>query len=345
MDRLRSALEARWYGAVPPRILQPLSLLFGWIIAARRWAYRRGLFSSSHPGVPVIVVGNISVGGTGKTPLVLWLVQQLQAEGLRAGVVSRGHGARHVQRSPRLVTASDSAYEVGDESLLLARRAECPVCVGVDRAAAARALVAEGCQVIVADDGLQHYALRRDLEIAVVDATRGIGNGALLPAGPLREAPRRLAEVDAVVLNGELSRPLPRAVAATEKFHSATLQPRQFVRLNTGEAASLPAWRGRAVHAVAGIGNPGRFFATLRSLGLVPQEHAFADHHRFRPSDLAFGDDRDIVMTEKDAVKCAAFASDRMWYLSAAIHFEKNGATHLMERVRACLAGKLDARR
>jgi tetraacyldisaccharide 4'-kinase len=334
-----------WYRAVPPRILQPLSLLFGWIIAARRWAYRRGLFSSSHPGVPVIVVGNISVGGTGKTPLVLWLVQQLQAEGLRAGVVSRGHGARHLQRSPRLVNASDTASEVGDEALLLARRAECPVCVGVDRAAAARALVIEGCQVIVADDGLQHYALRRDMEIAVVDATRGIGNGALLPAGPLREAPRRLAEVDAVVLNGELSRPLARTVAAAEKFHSATLQPRQFVRLDTGEGASLPAWRGRAVHAVAGIGNPGRFFATLGSLGLVPQEHAFADHHRFRPADLAFGDDRDIVMTEKDAVKCAAFASDRMWYLSVAIHFEKSGATHLMERVRACLAGKLDARR
>jgi tetraacyldisaccharide 4'-kinase len=345
MDRVRRALEARWYGAVPPRFLQPLSLIFGWIIAARRWAYRRGLFSSFHPGVPVIVVGNISVGGTGKTPLVLWLVQQLQAEGLRAGVASRGHGARHLQRSPRLVSASDSASEIGDETLLLARRAECPVCVGVDRAAAAGALVAQGCQVIVADDGLQHYALRRDLEIAVIDAARGLGNGALLPAGPLREAPRRLAEVDAVVLNGELSRPLPPAVAAAEKFLSATLQPRQFVRLDTGEGASLPAWRGRAVHAVAGIGNPGRFFETLRSLGLVVVEHAFADHHRFEPADLSFGDDRYIVMTEKDAVKCEAFASDRMWYLSAAIHFEQDGAAHLMEQVRACLAGKLDARR
>jgi len=234
---------------------------------------------------------------------------------------------------------------VGDEALLLARRAECPVCVGVDRLAAARELVAGGCQVIVADDGLQHYALGRALEIAVVDGTRGLGNGALLPAGPLREPPGRLAEVDAVVLNGRLSRPWPRGVAVGEMSLSMSLEPRQFVRLATGEGASSPAWRGRSVHAVAGIGNPDRFFATLRLLGIEVVEHAFADHHRFGPADLNFGDERDIVMTEKDAVKCEAFASDRMWYLSAAIHFEQDGAAHLMEQVRACLAGKLDARR
>jgi tetraacyldisaccharide 4'-kinase len=290
--------------------------------------------------VPVIVVGNISVGGTGKTPLVLWLVQQLQVDGLRVGVVARGHGARHLHRAPRLVSASDSADEVGDETLLLARRVECPVCVGVDRLAAARALVAEGCQVIVADDGLQHYALRRDLEIAVVDGARGLGNGALLPAGPLREAARRLSEVDLVVINGELARPLPPGLAVGEKCLSMSLQPRQFVRLETGEGASAPAWRGRSVHAVAGIGNPARFFATLRSIGLDPVEHAFADHHRFRPADLAFDDERDIVMTEKDAVKCTAFASERMWYLSAAIHFETDGAARLLDKVRVCLAGK-----
>ncbi|MBK6671943.1 MAG: tetraacyldisaccharide 4'-kinase [Proteobacteria bacterium] len=241
-------------------------------------------------------------------------------------------------RVPRLVSEADPADEVGDEALLLARRAECPVCVGVDRLAAARELVAAGCQVIVADDGLQHYALGRTLEIAVVDGARGLGNGTLLPAGPLREPPQRLREVDAVVLNGRLDRPMPASVAVGEKCLSMALQPRQFVRLATGEGASIPTWRGRSVHAVAAIGNPDRFFATLRTLGIDAVEHAFADHHRFGPGDLAFGDERDIVMTEKDAVKCAGFASDRMWYLSAAIHFEAADAARLMALVRARLA-------
>jgi tetraacyldisaccharide 4'-kinase len=338
MDALRRSLEKSWYGSAPSLLLRPFGMLFAQVVRIRRWAYRRGIFPTGHPGVPVIVVGNIGVGGTGKTPLVLWLVQQLQAEGLRAGVVSRGHGARRPPRAPRLVSASDSPDEVGDESLLLARRAECPVCVAVDRLAAARQLVAQGCQVIVADDGLQHYALGRNLEIAVVDGARGLGNGALLPAGPLRESPLRLCEVDAVVLNGRLTRSLPPGVAVGEKCLSMSLQPRQFVRLATGVGASSPAWRGRSVHAVAGIGNPERFFAALRGLGVDVVEHAFADHHRFSPGDLDFGDERDIVMTEKDAVKCAGFASARMWYLSAAIHFENDDAVRLMALVRARLA-------
>lgn len=337
MDRLRRALEARWYGNSAPLLLRPLGWLFGGIVAARRWAYARGLLRSAHSGAPVIVVGNIGVGGTGKTPLVLWLVQQLQAEGLRAGIVSRGHGARHPPREPRLVGPSDIADEVGDEALLLARRAECPVCVSTDRLAAARVLVADGCQVIVADDGLQHYALRRDMEIAVVDGARGIGNGALLPAGPLREAPRRLSEVDLVVVNGEPSGPVPREIARAGTTIAMSLEPVQFVRLGTGAGTSLPAWRGREVHAVAGIGNPGRFFATLRALGLVPVEHAFADHHRFQLGDLSFGDELDIVMTEKDAVKCFGLASGRMWYLSAEARFESADAARLLARVRAVI--------
>ena len=348
MDSLRRAFEARWYGADAPWTLRPLGLAFGLLVGARRWAFRRGILSSGHPGVPVIVVGNISVGGTSKTPLLLWLVQQLQPLGLRVGVVSRGHGARHRARAPRLVTASDSADEVGDESLLLARRAECPVCVGIDRLAAARLLAEEGCQVIVADDGLQHYALRRDFEIAVVDGARGAGNGRLLPAGPLREPVRRLAEVDAVVINGKLRDSDPQdgnlhatltGIAIAEKRCSMSLQPVQFVRLVSGEGSSVPAWRGRRVHAVAGIGNPARFFATLRSLGLDPVAHAFADHHRFQPADLAFGDGQDIVMTEKDAVKCREFADDRMWFLQAAIQFDSDGATRLLQQVRTRIAG------
>jgi tetraacyldisaccharide 4'-kinase len=338
MDGLRRALEGIWYSASPPRLLRPLGLVFGALVRARRWAYRKGLLPSGHPGAPVIVVGNITVGGTGKTPLVLWLVQQLQAEGYRVGIVSRGHGAKRMHRAPHLVSAGDSAEEVGDETLLLARRAECPVCVGADRLAAARALVAEGCQVIVADDGLQHYALQRDFEIAVIDAQRGHGNGALLPAGPLREPPSRLAAVDAVVFNGDSRAPGMEAANGEKSFRMG-LQPRQLVRLDSGEGASAHAWRGRRVHAVAGIGNPARFFATLRGLGLEPMEHPFADHHRFRPEDLAFTGDTDIVMTEKDAVKCAAFASGRMWYLSATIQFENDDAARLLGRVQARLAG------
>lgn len=338
MAGIRRWLEARWYGTTPPVALRPLGLLFGWIVAARRRAFQGGLLASGHPGAPVIVVGNISVGGTGKTPLVLWLVQQLQAEGLRVGVVARGHGARRLQRAPRIVSATSEADDVGDETLLLARRAECPVCVGLDRLAAARMLVEAGCQVIVADDGLQHYALQRDFEIAVIDGTRGHGNGALLPAGPLREPPQRLAQVDAVVLNGPLPRPLAGPGIGARCFTMA-LQPRQFVCLATGQGSSAAAWRGRTVHAVAGIGNPGRFFASLRSMGLDPVEHAFADHHRFRPADLAFGDDRDIVMTEKDAVKCGAFASGRVWYLSAAIQFEADDEARLLALVRTVVAG------
>jgi tetraacyldisaccharide 4'-kinase len=338
MDGLRRWLEARWYGAQPPLLLRPLALLFACIVSARRWAFRAGLLSSGHPGVPVIVVGNLSVGGTGKTPLVIWLVQQLQADGLRVGVVSRGHGANPLQRAPRRVSADDRPEEVGDEALLLARRAQCPVCVGVDRLAAARTLVAAGCQVIVADDGLQHYALGRDFEIAVVDGARGLGNGAMLPAGPLREGAQRLAQVDAVVLNGALRRPLP-GPAIGEKIFSMALQPRQFARLDSGEGAAATAWRGRAVHAVAGIGNPDRFFATLRSLGIDPVEHPFGDHHRFTPEDIAFDDERDIVMTEKDAVKCSAFATGRMWYLSSAIQFESDDATRLYSRVQARIMG------
>ncbi len=218
-------------------------------------------------------------------------------------------GRARRQRRPRLV-ADDDAEAVGDEALLLARRAQCPVCVCVDRVAAARHLARLGCQVIVADDGLQHLALRRDVEIVVIDGTRMFGNGALLPAGPLREPVRRLACVDAIVFNGPAHLGLPASGQIRSQMH---LRPEQFVHLVDEAAAALESWQGRRVHAVAGIGNPARFFATLRELGLKPLEHAFADHHAYLPEDLAFDDALPIVMTEKDAVKCAAFATDRMW--------------------------------
>jgi tetraacyldisaccharide 4'-kinase len=338
MKTLQRWLEARWYARHPPRLLEPLAAVFAAVAALRRGAYRLGLLPAAHPGVPVIVIGNISAGGTGKTPLVLWLVQQLQAEGLRAGIVSRGHGARPAPRQPRLVRPGDAAADVGDEALMLARQAECPVCIGTRRLAAARMLVDLGCQVIVADDGLQHLALRRDMEIAVIDGQRLFGNGALLPAGPLRERPRRLATVDAVVVNGAIAGDAA-ALPAGETLHHMVLQPLQFLRLDDAERAALAPWRGRAVHAVAGIGNPARFFATLRGLGLLPVEHAFPDHHAFRPADLAFDDDLPIVMTEKDAVKCSAFGTDRMWCLRVTIQFQRDDAARLLQRVRARIAG------
>lgn len=334
---LRGWLESRWYSGRVPLLLRPLSLLYRGLLTVRRAAYRIGILSRGHPGVPVIVVGNVTTGGTGKTPLVLWLAAQLAGNGWRVGVVSRGHGGNHAARAgrARLVSGHDDPAEAGDEALLLAIEAGCPVAIGVDRLEAARLLAAQGCRLIIADDGLQHLALRRDVEIAVVDGARLLGNGALLPAGPLREPPGRLREVDAIVVNGPCN-DLPEA----RRLFAMRLRPVEMVSLADGRTIPLAQWNGREVHAVAGIGNPGRFFATLRELGIRPLEHAFADHHPFRPADLAFGDDREIVMTGKDAVKCRAFGTRRMWYLRVATSFESDDAARLMQWLEARLAGK-----
>lgn len=336
MAMLRQWLESVWYRPRPPLLLRPLALLFGALVALRRWCYRVGLLRSGSAGVPVIVVGNISAGGTGKTPLVLWLVNELQLLGWRAGIVSRGYGAAHAPREPVLVSADADPHKVGDEALLLARRADCPVCVCTHRLAAARHLARLGCQVIVADDGLQHLALQRDLQIAVVDGVRLFGNGALLPAGPLREPVSRLGQMDAVIFNGGE----PLHDAHVENTATMRLQPEQLLRLMDGLPASPAGWRGQAVHAVAGIGHPARFFATLRALGLAPVEHVFADHHAFKAADLAFDDALPIVMTEKDAVKCAAFATDRMWCLKVTVQFEHADAVRLINLLRTRLVGK-----
>jgi tetraacyldisaccharide 4'-kinase len=335
---LRAWLESRWYSDRAPLPLLPLSLLYGALVATRRAAWRAGVFSPGHPGIPVIVVGNVTVGGTGKTPLVLWLASGLNAAGWRAGVVCRGHGGRHAARRgrARLVGSDDDPADCGDEALLLARESGCPVAIGVDRLEAARLLAAQGCRLVIADDGLQHLALRRDVEIAVVDGPRAFGNGALLPAGPLREPVERLRRVDAVVVNG------PCAVALPAKRQFAMrLQPLDLVSLADGRSTAPWQWRGREVHAVAGIGNPQRFFDSLRELGIRPLEHALADHHRFTAADLAFDDDRDIVMTQKDAVKCQPFVTGRMWYLRVAAQFEGDDAARLTQWLDARLTGNL----
>jgi tetraacyldisaccharide 4'-kinase len=306
-------LVASWYSPRPDALallLSPLSLLFRGVVALRRASYRAGVLRAERLPVPVVVVGNITAGGSGKTPLTIGLAVELAARGWRPGIVSRGFGGN--ADSPRAARPDSSPNDVGDEPLLLAR-AGFPVWVGKNRCAAARGLLAAhpDCKVIIADDGLQHYALARDVEIAVVDAARGIGNGLLLPAGPLREAPSRLEEVDAVVQLIEPGRP-PEAGRA----YAMRLAGERFVRVNApAVTAAADYFRGGAIHAVAGIGHPARFFASLRALGLDPACHAFSDHYRFTAADLDWPGATAILMTEKDAVKCASFADDRYWAL------------------------------
>jgi len=292
-------------------LLYPLSLVFRSIVALRRAAYRASLLPSLRLGVPVIVVGNITVGGTGKTPLVLWLATFLSDHGFRPGIVSRGYGS--TARTPRPVTAGSDPKTGGDEPVLLAHRSARPVWVGENRAATAEALLRAHpeCDVIVSDDGLQHYRLQRDVEFAVVDGGRGFGNGFMLPAGPLREPLSRLRTVDAVVVNGP-ARPLetPRRTLTMQ------LNGREFRNVLNPDHTVGPAHFHRLrVHAIAGIGNPQRFFAHLEALGLQFEAHAFPDHHRYVAADLAFPDADAILMTEKDAVKCAAFAAETHWAL------------------------------
>lgn len=321
-----------WYGGPAHRWLKPLAMLFEGITGLRRLAYGHGLLASHHPGVPVIVVGNLTLGGTGKTPLVIWLAQRLQEQGLTVGVALRGHGGRAT--AAQLVTSASDPAEVGDEAVLIARRATCAVAVGRRRAVAAGLLAAGGCKVVLSDDGLQHLALRRDLEIVVIDGSRGLGNGALLPQGPLREKPGRLRSAAAVVINGTDITGIAGSIIAP-LFMSITADGLR--RVSSDAALALATLRGAEVHAVAATGNPERFFALLRVLGCRPVEHAFADHHAYRPADLAFADALPIIMTEKDAVKCRTFATDRMQYLKVSATLPDADAARLLQLVQNCI--------
>ena len=325
-------LEAGWYRQPPRLPLRPLAALFGWGAAVRRAAFRSGLLSSAHPGIPTVVVGNLAVGGTGKTPLVIWLVQRLQQRGCRPGIVSRGHGG--AQRSAHLVDPADSAALVGDEAVLLARRTGARVAVGRRRLAAAQLLRAAGCDIIVADDGLQHLAMHRDLDIVVIDGARGLGNGALLPAGPLREPSGRLHEAGLVVVHGtDVHHVVPPELAPLT-MHLAPLPLR---RVADDAEADLARLRGTRVHALAGIGNPDRFFAQLRAEGLDPIDHPRPDHHRYSAQELVPGDGLPVVMTEKDAVKCTALALGRqdVFYLPVSAGLPEPDAMRLIDQVLA----------
>jgi tetraacyldisaccharide 4'-kinase len=305
-------LQQQWFQRRLMPALWLLLPLAGLFVALA--GLKRRLTRPARLPVPVLVIGNITVGGAGKTPLTLWLAGALQAQGFRPGIVSRGYGG--ASDLPRPVTSTATPVEVGDEPLLLARRSGLPVFVGRDRAAAGRALLAAHPEVnvLLCDDGLQHYRLARDIEIAVFDS-RGIGNGARLPAGPLREGLARLATVDALVFNGL---PDDRVVAAAcgVPHFDMRLHGRRFYRLDDPTQICLPDdLAGRPLHALAGIGDPERFFRTLEGLGLSITRHPFPDHHPYTAADLAFAQDGVLLMTEKDAVKCAALTPGETWVL------------------------------
>jgi tetraacyldisaccharide 4'-kinase len=301
-----------WFdGSAPPAWARALSALYAGAIALRRGLYRRGLKRSAHPGVPVLIVGNLIAGGSGKTPLTIAVVERLRAAGWTPGVASRGYGRRDAGTA-RWVDADTDPALGGDEPVLIAHRTGAKVRVDRDRVAAARALVAAGCDVVVCDDGLQHYRLARDIEIEVIDGARRYGNGRLLPAGPLREPAARLATVDAVVFHGA---PLTTMDIGGPRF-AMTLEGREFRNiLNPPHTVTPEALRGKRVHAVAGIGNPQRFFDHLRGLGLDFTAHPYPDHHAFAASDIEFAGAEAVLMTEKDAVKCIRHADERHWAL------------------------------
>jgi tetraacyldisaccharide 4'-kinase len=314
--------------------LQPISWLYDVVTSARRAAYRRGWLRAHRLHKPVIVIGNLTVGGTGKTPLTIWLASRLRQRGIEAGLVSRGYGRR--DGGLRVVASNSPWQEVGDEPLILHRRSGCTTIVASDRVAGARELVARGAQVILSDDGLQHLRMARDCEIVVIDSARGFGNGRVLPAGPLRESASHVQAADAIVVNGgtdgEPVRGVPQELAATAlRMRLMAGEARQLT--GSGQSQPLEAFRGRPVHAVAGIGNPQRFFADLRACGLETIEHPFPDHHAFSAADLDFGDGLAVLMTEKDAVKCQDIAGPRFWYLPVEAAFSEADSCRLLDLV------------
>lgn len=317
-----------WYGGRRPGwILRALAIVYGAVGALRRGAYRVRLLRQLRVPAPVIVVGNITAGGTGKTPLTIALVEALRARGLRPGVISRGYGGNGGAARP--VAPTDDPRQVGDEPCLIAQATGVPVAVARDRVAAARLLLAgpDPPDVLIADDGLQHYRLGRDVEICVIDGERRFGNGRLLPAGPLREPIGRAGWCDFRVVNG--------GSAGTGET-AMTLVGAEAVAIAQAPAIrrGLREFAGQRVHAVAGIGNPARFFALLRVAGIEPIEHAFADHHAFTVDDLRFGDEAPVLMTQKDAVKCAAFADARMWTVPVRAQLPEVFFEAVAERVR-----------
>lgn len=335
MSIWRDHIQRQWYGQ--PHwllLLAPLSLIF-WLLS--KWRRRRQTQQQGSSPLPVVVVGNIAVGGTGKTPIIIALVAQLQALGWRPGVIASGYGA--AQAKSRLLPANAAAEEFGDEPVMIAARSGCPVAVGPVRTESVLLLARHtDCNIVLSDDGLQHYRLPRIFEIAVVDAARGCGNGWLLPVGPLRERPSRLREVDMILINGGGESSSLQALWRDIPSYVLTLAPVAWINVKTRRRLLLDELDLTGASAIAGIGNPRRFFQTLVELGFSGATESFADHHRFALEQLQDRYDQLLLMTEKDAVKCASFAGDNWWALVVEMPLPEAVVASVAQAVRSASA-------
>tara|TARA_R110000744_G_scaffold68920_6_gene140094 strand:- start:1358 stop:2419 length:1062 start_codon:yes stop_codon:yes gene_type:complete len=328
-------IEKVWFQDHPAKwlivpLLLPLSVLFAALSFLRRLAYQVGLFKQVKMSVPVVVVGNIGIGGNGKTPVTLYLVEKLTEQGIKIGVVSRGYGSK-APHYPYQVTDESTAETAGDEPLLIFQRSGVPVVIGADRIKACQCLIELGCEIIIADDGLQHYRLARDFEFVVIDGKRLFGNGLLLPAGPLREPTSRIARADCVIVNG-LSTWQKQVSAFALPVLTMVLKANQVINVKSGESVDLDTFlaqnlaKDKRINAIAGIGDPQRFFNTLEQVGFtLSSVKGFIDHQAFSVHDLEqFSSEIPLLMTEKDAVKCASFAQEHYWYLPVDAEFTTN---------------------
>ncbi|KGJ89886.1 tetraacyldisaccharide 4'-kinase [Colwellia psychrerythraea] len=334
-------IEKVWFNSHPAKcllvpLLLPLSLLFWLISSLRRLSYKLGVAKSGLLSKPVIVVGNIGVGGNGKTPVVIYLIELTRSLGLTPGVISRGYGGQ-APHYPYLVDSNSTAVEAGDEPILIQQRCQVPVAVGSDRIASAELLIKHGCDIIISDDGLQHYRLQRQVELIIVDGKRLFGNGLLLPAGPLREGQWRLATGDLVIYNGKVSD------STNHSFQSIdmTLAPTELCNLQTGDRIALFDFieSHACVNAIAGIGAPQRFFDTLTNYNFViEKQQSFVDHHSFTLADFKkFDDNMPLLMTEKDAVKCRDFCKSNWWYLPVDATFSQTDQQVLQDKIKAAI--------
>ncbi|MDH3350784.1 MAG: tetraacyldisaccharide 4'-kinase [Gammaproteobacteria bacterium] len=335
-------LHRVWYeGAKSFRILLPLSGLYWLLITLRRGLFRIGVLGRYRAAVPVVIVGNITAGGTGKTPVTIWLANELRNREFSPGIVSRGYGGSGSSTSMRVDSASDPAV-VGDEPVLLARRTGCPVVVDANRARATQMLISDGANVIIADDGLQHYRLERDYEICVIDGSRGLGNRRLIPAGPMRETIDRLCDVDQVLINGRRSAKEEAMTVVEQNAIEFELVATEVSRLNGSLTRSIERFAGTTVHAVAAIGNPARFFDLLRVHGMQVIEHAFRDHARLTAADLRFGDEFEVLMTEKDAVKLHGTMADKFWQVPVELKIDALVAGPWLEQIESRLRNDME---
>lgn len=323
-------IERAWYQNHPVKwLLLPLNLLFWLLSALRRVLFKLGVLKQEKLNVPVVIVGNIGVGGNGKTPMVIYLIEQLSKKGLNVGVISRGYGgSKHEE--PLLVTDEITAVQAGDEPVLIYQRCKVPVMVSSDRVSSVKKLMTLGCNIIISDDGLQHYKLKRDVELVIVDGKRRFGNGWLMPAGPLREGLWRLKTVDKIIVNGGL---------AGIGEDSMTLHGNELININSQQRIDIKDFLesplNSKINALAGIGNPERFFISLNDLGFsLNKKVGFVDHHKYNADDFAdFEQDMALLMTEKDAVKCRGLVNDNTWYLPVNAHFELQQGEQIIDLI------------